>query len=313
MLDQFQRDGYILIPDVFQAEEMEKALEAMEHIFYGMPYDSWINNFDEGKISSVGDGFTTNQNEVLGRSQFPVGDSALDRLMENERYIDLFELFLGAKPSYCNAHLFMRTGPVDKRYPEQSWSGYHVDHNTNCVLPPSGNPRRFSYINSGVYLHDVTDDGAPMLLIPDSHTSAGDVFMKGSETGNLASVSHIQDIRKTGLRDPIPAVGRRGSVLFYSSYLLHSAQSFQDHKKQRALWTLSMCRSDTDRWTRFSNPFVYGEREHMIPFIAQTTPRVRSLFGWPEPGHPYYTEQSLTLLSFAFPGIDLEPYLKSLT
>ena len=68
MLDQFQRDGYILIPDVFQAEEMEKALEAMEHIFYGMPYDSWINNFDEGKISSVGDGFTTNQNEVLGLS-----------------------------------------------------------------------------------------------------------------------------------------------------------------------------------------------------------------------------------------------------
>ena len=28
-----------------------------------------------------------------------------------------------------------------------------------------------------------------------------------------------------------------------------------------------MCRRDNDRWTRFANPFIYGEREHMLPFF----------------------------------------------
>ncbi len=312
MLEQFKRDGYILVPDVFSAEEMDAALEAMERIFYGKPYASWLDDFNEGRIGSVGDGFTTKQDEVMGRSQFPVSDPSLDRLVENDRYLDLFELFLGDRPSYCNAHLFMRTGPVDKRYPDESWSGYHVDHNTNCVLPPSADSGRFSYINSGVFLHDVTGDGAPMLLVPGSHARAADVFVEGWESGNMAGASHVRDIRRAGLKAPVPAVGTRGSALFYSSYLLHSAQPFEHRKKQRALWTLSMCRSDADRWTRFSNPFIYGEREFMLPFVTQTTPRVRSLFGWPEPGHPYYSDQTLDLLAHAFPGIDLAPYQEAL-
>ncbi|MDE2825440.1 MAG: phytanoyl-CoA dioxygenase family protein [Gemmatimonadota bacterium] len=312
MLEQFQRDGYILVPGVFSTDEMDAALEAMERNFDGKSYASWLEDFERGEQGSVGDGFTTKQDEVVGRSQFPVGDPALDRLIENERYLDLFDLLLGDRPSYCNAHLFMRSGPVDERYPDESWSGYHVDHNTNCVLPPSEDAARFSYINSGVYLHDVEDDGAPMLLVPGSHTRAAEVFAEGWDTGNMASVSHVRDIRKAGLQDPVPAVGTKGTAAFYSSYLLHSAQPFQDKKKQRAFWTLSMCRRDADRFTRFSNPFIYGERKYMLPFITDTTPRVRSLFGWPEPGHPYYTEQTLGLLARAFPGIDLDPYRQAL-
>lgn len=313
MLEQFQRDGYIFVPDVFSADEMDAALNAMERNFYGKPYASWLEDFERGEQVSVGDGFTTKQDEVVGRSQFPVGNPALDRLIENERYLDLYELFLGDRPSYCNAHLFMRTGPVDERYPDESWSGYHVDHNTNCVLPPSTDAGRFSYVNSGVYLHDVTDDGAPMLLVPGSHARAAEVFGEGWEEGNMAGVSHVRDIRKAGLAAPVPAVGPRGSALFYSSYLLHSAQPFANRKKQRAFWTMSMCRRDADRWTRFANPFIYGEREYMLPFITRTTPRVRSLFGWPEPGHPYYTEQTLGLLERAFPGIDTGPYRDALS
>lgn len=313
MLEQFRCDGFVLVPDVFSDEEMDAALEAMERAFYGKSYASWLEDLERGEQGSVGDGFTTKQDEVVGRSQFPVGDPALDRLIENDRYLDLYELFLGDKPSYCNAHLFMRTGPVDARYPDESWSGYHVDHNTNCVLPPSPDAGRFSYVNSGVYLHDVTGDGAPMLLVPGSHTRAADVFAAGWDSGNMASVSHVRDIRQAGLAAPVPAVGARGSALFYSSYLLHSAQPFENRKKQRAFWTLSMCRRDADRWTRFANPYIYGEREYMLPFITQTSPRVRSLFGWPEPGHPYYTEHTLGLLGHAFPGMDLAPYAEALS
>ena len=74
-----------------------------------------------------------------------------------------------------------------------------------------------------------------------------------------------------------------------------------------------MCRRDNDAWTRFANPFIYGEREYMMPFLTTTTPRVRSLFGFPEPGHPYYTAKTLALLEATIPGLDTTPYRKDLS
>ena len=111
-------------------------------------------------------------NTEHGRAQFPTGADALDRLIENDGYLDVFEQCLGAEASYCNAHLFMRSGPTDERHAEHPWQGYHIDHYTNCFLPPSRGVGAFDYVNSGVYLHDVEEDGAPMHVIPGSHRQA---------------------------------------------------------------------------------------------------------------------------------------------
>lgn len=307
-LEQFHRDGYIIVPDVFSADEMDAALAAMDKIFYGKSFAEWLADFDAAKAESVSDGFTTNENPAAGRAQFPTGADSLDRLIENEKHLDIFEQCLGDKASYCNAHLFLRSGPTDKRHSEHPWEGYHTDHNTNCLLPPFDEIGRYDYVNSGVYLHDVEPDGAPMLVIPGSHKLAQEIFLDAFENGN-ALHSAIHDLRKTtGLGDPVPSVASRGSVLFYASHLIHAAQPFENKRVQRAFWSLSCCRRDNDRWTRFSNPFIYGEREHMMPFFVSTTPRVRSIFGFPELGHEYYTDNTLTLLEKTLPGFDSAPY-----
>ncbi|MBM3278102.1 MAG: phytanoyl-CoA dioxygenase family protein [Candidatus Handelsmanbacteria bacterium] len=307
-LDQFRRDGYLIVPDLFSPAEMDAALEAMDQIFYGRPFPQWRDELAAGQqVRSASDGFTTTHNHKEGRSQFPVGAPALDRLIENPRYLDAFEQCLGAPASYCNAHLFLRSGPTDKRHAPNLWEGYHIDHHTNCLLPPSENGL-YSYVNCGVYLHDVVDDGAPMLVIPGSHHQAAAVYARAFATGNAGGGS-LKDLRlATELAAPVPSTARRGSALFYSSYLIHAAQPFRNKQVQRAFWTLSMCRQDNDRWTRFANPFLYGEREQMMPFFTRTTPRVRALFGWPPVGHPYYTTQTLGLLAQLYPEMDLEPY-----
>ena len=311
-LEQFRRDGYIVVPDVFSDAEMDAAQEAMDRIFYGRRFDDWLADVDRGQEGGVSDGFTTTHNHQEGRSQFPTGVDALDRLMENETYLDIFEQCLGDRPAYCNAHLFLRSGPTDKRHAEHPWQGYHIDHYTNCLLPPADRVGLYDYINSGVFLHDVLDDGAPMMVIPGSHHVAQKVYLEAFASGN-ASGGSIDDVRAVdGLADPVPQVGSRGSAAFYSSYTIHAAQPFLNKRVQRAFWTLSLCRSDNAGWTRFANPFIYGEREHMMPFLTQTTPRVRSIFGFPEPGHPYYTEQTLRLLESTIPGIDVSPYREAM-
>ncbi len=311
-LDQFHRDGYIIVPDVFSDAEMDAALEAMDETFYGKRFEDWLEDFDAGRIEGVSDGFTTTHNHQEGRSQFPTGANPLDRLIENETYLDIFEQCLGDKPAYCNAHLFLRSGPTDKRHAEHPWEGYHIDHYTNCLLPPFDQVGRYDYVNSGAFLHDVLDDGAPMMVIPGSHHIAQQAYLDAFANGNAGGGS-INDLRKVaGLAEPVPQVAPRGAAAFYSSYTIHAAQPFRNKRVQRAFWTLSLCRRDNSAWTRFANPFIYGEREYMMPFLTQTTPRVRSIFGFPEPGHPYYTEKTLSLLESTIPGIDTTPYSEAI-
>ena len=145
------------------------------------------------------------------------------------------------------------------------------------------------------------DDCAPMHVIPGSHRQAAEVLLKFG--------SGITDRREVpAFAQPVPASAKAGSVLFYSSYLIHAAIPFENKRKQRAFWTLSMARGDTSRWTKLANPWSGSEQQYFRPFWEKTTPRVRSLFGWPELGHAYYTETTLKGIAMRFPNMDLAPY-----
>lgn len=298
----FLRDGYILVPDVFTADEMADALDACDRTFYGG------RRFDPERAEGIRDGFFTD--DAAGRSQFPVGSPALDRLIESERYLDLFAACLGTDAmAYCNAHLFVRSGPTDTRHAANPWEGYHFDHDTNSFLPPSAAFDPYAYVNSWVFLHDVEIDGAPLHVIPGSHRQIFDLLPRLLDEGLFQPPTTFTDIRKVPeFAAPVPVVAKAGSALLYSSYLVHAAVPFQNKRAQRAVWTLSLGRQEADAYVRFANAYAYGERNFTVPFWKSTTPRVRSLFGWPPPGDPYYTAQTLALLARWYPEMDLTRY-----
>lgn len=306
-LEAFQRDGYVLVPDVFSQEEMALALEATERTFYdGKRFAEWRETIDPA-TGAVRDGFNSG---TEGRSQFPTGNPTLDRLIESERYLDMFAECLGTpEMRYCNAHLFLRSGPTDKRHAPNPWEGYHIDHDTNSFLPPGAPLGRYDYVNSGVYLHDVEEDGAPMHVIPGSHTQVLDLLPRLFEEGAFRPPTTFPDIRLVPeFATPVPAMAKTGSAIFYSSYLVHAAVPFRNKRKQRVFWTLSLGRAENEAYNRFSNAYSYADRGFTVPFWKTTTPRVRSLFGWPPPGDPYYTPATLANLERWYPGIDLTPY-----
>lgn len=306
-IDAFRRDGFIIVDGLFDPEEMAAARSSMEELFYGKSFSEYLAEYDRtGKAGPVevramvsidNNGYTE-----YGSAQFPTGLEALDRLITNEEYLRIFAQCLGTNDvSYCNSGLFMRSGPTDQRHSEHPWQGYHVDHFTNSFLPPSEAIGLYEYINSWVFLHDIDTDGAPIHVIPGSHHQATYVFLRLG--------SHIDDIRKAPeLAEPIPAVAKAGSVLLYSSCLIHAASPFTNMRKQRAVWTLSMGRGDTSAWTRLTNAWNSPERAFFERFWQKTTPMVRSLFGWPAPGHAYYTEKTLKGIAIQFPNMDLSPY-----
>jgi ectoine hydroxylase-related dioxygenase (phytanoyl-CoA dioxygenase family) len=307
-MDAFHRDGYLIVPDVFTAKEMDAALAACDQITYGSSFEEWKVAATKGEKSAVADGISAKA--ANGRAQFPTGSDALDRLIRNDDYLDCFEQLFGTTHlHYCNAHLFVRSGPNDKRHADEVWQGYHIDHDTNTFLPPWTGCGAFDYINSGVYLHDVLDDGAPMQILPGSHKDLVQNLTQWTREGIASARGAFDDIRKIpSFAKPLNCTGKKGSALFYSSYTVHAAIGFKNKNVQRAFWTMSIARGDAQSFTRYSVPYHYGERDFFVPFWKNSSPRVRSLFGWPPVGHPYYTAQTIELLEKSFPGMDMSAY-----
>ncbi len=306
-LEAFRRDGFVVLPGVFLPERMAAALAALEPLFYGEPFATWEREQAAGRRpGTIADGIAPFADGR--RSRWPTGHDALDALIEEATLLDVATALLDATPFFCNAHLFLRCGPTDQRFPADPWSGWHFDHLNHGLLPPADDPATHHYLNLAVHLADVDADCAPTLFLPGTQRRAVALAAAALADGNF-DAGTFRDVRRLGdLGDPVAATGPVGSVTVASSYVLHAAQPFRDRRRQRPFWTLSVGRRDHASFCRYADPFLHGERDHLRPWLIRATPRLRTLLGWPPPGDPYYTPATLTLLERAYPGIGLAPY-----
>ena len=203
-LDQFHRDGYIIVPDLFSADEMDAALAAMEQIFYGQSFQQWLAACDQGDASGVSDGFTTTHDHSEGRSQFPVGAPALDRLIENETYLDVFEAMLGRKSQLlqCPSLHALR---AYRQAPSPTTLGRATTLTTTpiaCYRPTTKQAVLTTLIRGCICTMSKTMV-LPLLVIPGSHKVAGPAFVRALAQGNAAGGS-FQDLRQaTELATPV--------------------------------------------------------------------------------------------------------------
>ena len=94
-LEVFNHDGFILVEDLFDLNNIATALDKMEKTFYDKSFAEYLEKLDKtGKpdpnpVTNIG------PTGIFGRAQFPTGINALDRLIGNEAYLDIFAQCLG--------------------------------------------------------------------------------------------------------------------------------------------------------------------------------------------------------------------------
>ena len=314
----WRRDGSLVVPDVFPAEIYIPALEAVERNAYGgLTYAEYRAKWGENP-----DGIrelyqkTPDIQRLAGPMgaavHFPTGLPAVDRLIENEDYIDCLGQVLGTTEIRLGyGQIFFREGLTDSRHSEHPWEGFHLDNGTNSQLPPHPDWERYNYVLSVIVLHDIDPDGAPMLVCPGSHRQLASLFGRhGGHAGGLG----LDDLREfEELADPVPVTAKAGSIAFRSSYLIHAAQPFANKEKQRGWMGFNFHRADNGDWCHTTRPIPGWTTPQYVNLVAGTTPRARQLLGWPAPGDAYYTEEALERLAYAYPDIDLTPYRDATT
>lgn len=309
----WKRDGTLVVPDVFQFEQVAPALAEIERNAYdGLTYTEYRAKWDEQpeelqRAYEQTDAMRRLAGPFGKALHFPTGLAAVDALLENEAYLAVARQLLNTDEIRLGyGQIFVREGLTDTRYSEHPWQGYHIDNATNSPLPPHPDWQRYGYILSGIILHDIELDGAPMLVCPGSQNQLDAVWAKHPGRAGGMSLRDLREFPELG--KPVPVTAKAGSVAFRSSYLVHAAQPFANRCKQRAWMGYHFHRADTADWCKTTRPVPGWTSPHYLKFVARTTPSVRCVLGWPAPGDAYYTQETLKRLAQAYPGMDLEPY-----
>ncbi|HEU4597504.1 MAG TPA: phytanoyl-CoA dioxygenase family protein [Pyrinomonadaceae bacterium] len=214
-MESFERDGYVLVPDCFSAAEVELMKGELPALF-SENSPRRVAEVGGRVVRSVYGSHATN--DVFRRvSRHPLLVEAARQLLDSEVYIYQFKI--NAKAAF--------DGDV--------WE-WHQDF--IFWLKEDGMPAA-RVVNTAIFLDDITEFNGPMFLIPGSHHE-GVVASRTAEEpqpaysdspdwiNNLTakirySVGHAEVERlatKYGLAAP---KGRRGSVLFFDSNLVHAS------------------------------------------------------------------------------------------
>jgi hypothetical protein len=155
-----------------------------------------------------------------------------------------------------------------------------------------------------VYLTDVTEDLAPTYVVPRSVTEDLPLI---TEDG-LASYS--RDAYPWLYEAEEPIMARAGSALITMGRTIHRGSAMRAQRGHRFALFMNF-HAAAATWQR-SRTFVSlpgaPEGPAARRFMADSTLKQRQLFGFPPPGHAYWTDETIRRITGIYPGMDVTPY-----
>ena len=285
------RRGHALIPSFVTGEELKRATAGIEEYFPD-PETTADGTLDVGAFKHA--------------VPFPFAANALNRLVLDPRVVEVAERLLGTRDilltsSYVQAKYGTAYGGTkDQALHNDTWA-------VNSLLPPrtDGVYQRLFGI---VYLTDVTVDTAPTYV--------------AGRAGDLGVPLITGDRKATYSKDAYPALYARerpveapkGSLLLFTGDLVHRGSAYRGRHGRRLAVFFNL-HAAAARWTGkhlwAMLPASPGWPE-FCDLMAELSPGQRRLLGFPVPGDPYWTADTLGRLADLYPGIDTAPYTTAL-
>ena len=283
VLDEVRERGFALVEGFLSAAELQTAQEAL-WLHFPRPDDYFADPDAYGRYRA---------SQFAGIDEFPYRSWDLNRLAVHPDLVDLAERYLGT----TELHL----------YKVELWAKYaeavdydqplHRDYGSHSLVVPRLE-QRYQQLTTFVFHSDVTDADGPTCIVP--YQDAQDVPYTPLYLpfGSLAE----SEVRCTGAA---------GSLLVYRTDILHRGSNMTGERRAR----FSLLADFQVRGTTWGGKMAWPKQspERWAKFIPQCSVRQRDLFGFPRPGDPYWTDETLAGVAARYPGIDLEPYRSAVT
>ena len=276
-LDEVREQGFSLLEGFLAPDELEAAHDAL-----------WKHFPDPDEYfadPTIPERARFARSQFAGVEEFPYRSWDLNRLAVHPDLVDAVERYLET----TDLHLYKielwakYAGAVDYDQP------LHRDYGSHSLVVPRPEPR-YQQITTFIYLSDVTEEDGPTVIVP---------YDAGTDVPYTPLYLPLGQLAETEVRCVAPA----GSLLMYRTDILHRGSNFTAARRSR----FSILVDFQVRGTTWGGKMAWPKQspERWAKFIPQCTVRQRDLFGFPRPGDPYWTAETLAGVAERYPGIDL--------
>jgi phytanoyl-CoA hydroxylase len=253
LLDRYETDGYVIVPDLMPHAKIDRLVERMERFKHGRrPY--WSESIHTWMLPELDDrGFLVQSMENFTRLWFSKGinDAGNDIVLGSE----INDVMRALKPGrerfvHWLNHFFDRsTGSVD-----------HIDH-WYLDTDPAGD-----LIGAWVALEDIHPDSGPFRIFPGTHRMPGmrELWSMDHDT----FIKHCAKLSET--LEWKPAIIRKGTVVFFGPFLLHGAVDQTDRRYSRKSVTAHYLPQGAAKLERKGWDDISKRSEKPAPALART-------------------------------------------
>jgi hypothetical protein len=282
---QWEEDGWSLVQGVFSDAEIAAAQEALPALF--PTAEEFANDVDPERNRP----FHIDSHSVM--PVFPFESSALSHLVLHENIIALAQEFL----DLTDIRLYQ--GMLSAKYgngaPDDEQL-LHVDYGNHTLVVPRPEVG-YQHLELFVYLSDVTPEKAATRMVS-----------RGLTTDIPTERTYLSPTEYAHLYEAeVPAAAPAGSILAYRPDVYHRGVRMTEPGAARFMLHVSFKPVATDWLGSQAWP---GAAEGVAWHRFMQTPTVQQLtvLGFPEPGHAYWTEETLRGVAARYPLLDMTPW-----
>ena len=297
--EQFLTDGFAVLPRYLGDAELRDALDDLPSEF--PTADAFHDDVDPSRNERFRD-------EFGGITDFPFASTALSLVAVHERLIDLANSLLGTDDvrAYSVEGWAKYTGAAD--YDQ----ALHRDYLNHSLLVPDPD-RPPQQVEMFVYLGDVPEGLGPPSYVPIDRTADLPSLpnwypradgLPDDENPRWVSAHGRPDLYEHEQQ----AVGPVGTVVVYRIETFHRGTALQAPRGARYTIHTNFRRADAD-WIGRRSWVSSANTRQWRSFVTSASVRQLALFGFPPPGHPYWTERTATGLQQRYPGLDVDRWI----
>jgi hypothetical protein len=277
----WRRDGFTVLPDYLSGPDLELAQAGLTSI-YPTAEDYHSDPLSERNCVYTGD-------EYGGIIPFPFPTVALCNLAVHDKVIAFVEAAFGTEDVRIYGSELWAKYSGATTYEQE----HHRDYLNHTPLAPSSDIR-WRGLEMFIWLHDVTEQLGPTHLVPLS-------VSKG-----IPALPHVQPRgeRPALYEQEVSGAGGAGTLVVYSTDTFHRATELTAPGADRFSIHASYRHAD-NTWTSRHSWGNQSFHPDWQAFVEQATVRQLLLFGFPPPGHSYWSSETLDGVAARYPGLDV--------
>ncbi|WP_422750866.1 phytanoyl-CoA dioxygenase family protein [Micromonospora sp. WMMD1219] len=294
--DEWQTHGFVILPGYIPPADLAPALGELDTMFPSP--EGFHDGTDPRRDRYIGD-------EFAGIEAFPFESVELSLLAVSDRLVGLArELLSDEDLRIYSAEAWAKfTGAAD--YDQ----ALHRDYLNHTLLVPT-DATDYQQVEMFVYLVDVPEGLGPPHMLSTQRTRdfsakpnwypRADVGGEVSEFVSPTGSPHLYEAEVSG-------AGPAGTVVAFQPGTFHRGTGMTTPRGARYSMHLNYRPASVEWGTRYA----WADRSHepaWYRFVGQATPQQLSLFGFPPPGHPYWTAETVTGVAQRYPNLDMTPW-----